>query len=149
MNKTKKNRSKKKCKGGGIGSSRAKREDNKDESLKNESLFNESLKTSPKGPQKKTVSFNNTVKKRKSYEDNNSENSEEDDISDKHKKKKKKTPVKWGKNRKEKNTITLTNLDRAKEIAHATNWDNWTKRGDIDRKEYYRRKEEINNQMIM
>ena len=82
--KSKNRKSKKKCKGGGIGSSRAKREDKKDESLKNESL-----KTSPKGPQKKTVSFNNTVKKRKAYEDNNSDNSEEEeeeeDISDKHK----------------------------------------------------------------
>ena len=37
MNKTKKNRIRKKCKGGGVGSSRAKKE-GKNESLKNESL---------------------------------------------------------------------------------------------------------------
>jgi hypothetical protein len=43
MNKTKKNRIKKKCKGGGVGSSRTKKE-GKNESLKNESLKNESLK---------------------------------------------------------------------------------------------------------
>ena len=43
MNKTKKNRIRKKCKGGGVGSSRAKKE-GKNESLKNESLKNESLK---------------------------------------------------------------------------------------------------------
>ncbi len=141
--KSKKRKSKKRCKGGGIGSSRAKREDNKDESLKNESL-----KTSPKGPKKKAVSFNNTVKKRKAYEDNNSEE-EEEDISDKHKTKNKKTPVKWGKNMKEKNNITLTNLHRAKERAHAINWDNWTIKRKIDRKEYYRREEEINNQMFI
>ena len=41
MNKTKKNRSKKRCKGGGVGSSRVKREDKKDESLKKESLKKE------------------------------------------------------------------------------------------------------------
>jgi hypothetical protein len=40
-------------------------------------------------------------------------------------------------------------LNRAKERAHATNWDNWTIKRKIDRKEYYRREEEINNQMFM
>ena len=49
MNKTKKKRSKKRCKGGGIGMSRVKRKEN-NESLKPGSVQNESLK--------KTVTFN-------------------------------------------------------------------------------------------
>ena len=153
MNKTKKNRNKKKCKGGGIGSSRAKREDNKDESLKNESL-----KTSPKGSRKKTTSFNNTVRKRKSYEDryaedNISDNSEEEDISDKHTpKRKKKPPVKWSKKITSKNKMILTNLKKKKiverERAHAENWDNRVK-NKITSSQYDDRTNEINSPMFI
>tara|TARA_B110000444_G_C18712168_1_gene534237 strand:+ start:90 stop:1013 length:924 start_codon:yes stop_codon:yes gene_type:complete len=125
------------------------------------SVKKSSPETSHKGSpesNKKTTSFNNTVRKRKSYEDryaedNTSDNSEEEDISDKHTpKRKKKTPVKWSKKITSKNKMILTNLKKKKiierERAHAENWDNYSRKI-IDRQEHERRQKEINSPMFI
>lgn len=116
------------------------------------SVKKSSPKSSPKGSpesNKKTVSFNKTVRKRKSPEDNNSDNSEEEDISDKHTpKRKKKNPVRWSRTIKSKNSKVLNNLNLSKEKAHTKNWNDYSGKK-IDREEYNRRQNEIKSQLFI
>jgi hypothetical protein len=99
------------------------------------------------------IRFNETVKKRKSYEDkydenNKSDDSEEEDIIDEIKTKRGKNKKGWSNKIKYKNEQVLNRLIIAKEKAHDENWTNYTKKN-IDRSEYYRRKEEIMNQVLI